>query len=205
MTSRKKSQEPRPRTARDTRVRILEAARHELSRNPDIPLAHIARVAGAARRTVYRHFTSRAALVEGLAEEAGAAIRRAVADTPDADGSDSVTALARFALTLWPVGDRYRMLIGLAHHGPDAVEVDELLAPARDTAARILTRGQQQGVFHASIPCGPLGRALEAHMIALLGSVNSGLWADDGVGAATSLLIAAGVEPDVAAWTICRL
>ncbi|MDN0200347.1 TetR/AcrR family transcriptional regulator [Streptomyces sp. S.PNR 29] len=204
MTSRPAPHRPQRRTTRITRARILEAARRELGRDPDSSLADIAGAAGVARRTVYTHFAGRAALVEGLAADAAEAVRLAVAvagtPTPDA-----ATALARFVLTLWPVGDRYRTLLGLAHQdlGPD--RVSELLAPARDTVAAILRLGRRQGVFHTHVPAGPLSRALEAHLLALLDSVNSGKWADDGTGAATAALIAAGVTSDAAAATVHRV
>ncbi|WP_406118437.1 TetR/AcrR family transcriptional regulator [Streptomyces sp. NBC_00989] len=190
--------------ARATRARILEAARRELGRDPECSLGDIAEAADVARRTIYEHFAGRAALVEGLAAEAGEAVRRASA-TARAPTPDAVTALAHFLLTLWPVGDRYRTLIGLAHHDLGPGGVDALLGPARDTVTGILAHGQRQGVFHTAVPPGPLSRALEAHLLALLGGVNSGLWTDDGTAAATAALIAAGVGPDLAATTVHRL
>ncbi|MFI1035849.1 TetR/AcrR family transcriptional regulator [Streptomyces sp. NPDC020951] len=204
MTSRPAPYAPQRRPARATRTRILEAARQELGRNPDSSLADIAQAAGVARRTVYMHFAGRAALIEGLAADAAEAIRLAVTvgRTPS---PDPASALARFVLTLWPVGDRYRTLIALACRDLGADRVSELLSPARDTVAGILARGQRQGVFHTSVPPGPLSRALEAHLLALLDSVNSGTWADNGTGTATAALIAAGVDQDDAASTVQRL
>ncbi|GAA3810073.1 TetR/AcrR family transcriptional regulator [Streptomyces coacervatus] len=203
MTSRSAPPAPRRSAARATRARILEAALHELGRKPDSTLADMAEAAGVARRTVYVHFAGRSALIEGIAADAAEAIRRAVADA-GAPAADAATALARFVLTLWPVGDRYRVLIGLARQdlGPDRLEV---LSPARETVTGILALGQQQGVFHTRIPPAPLGRALEALLFALLDGVNSGTWADDGTHAATAALIAAGVGPDIAATTVHRL
>ncbi|WP_405988485.1 TetR/AcrR family transcriptional regulator [Streptomyces sp. NBC_00986] len=190
--------------ARATRARILEAARRELGRDPDSSLGDIAEAADVARRTIYEHFAGRAALVEGLAADIGEAVRRASA-VARAPTPDAVTALAHFVLTLWPVGDRYRTLIALAHRdlGPD--RVGALLGPARDAATGILAHGQRQGVFHTVVPPGPLSKALEAHVLALLDSVNSGLWTDDGTAAAASALIAMGVGPDLAATTVHRL
>lgn len=180
---------------RVTRARILEAARQELGRDPESSLSDIAEAAGVVRRTVYGHFSGRAALVEGLVEEAAQALRQALAalGTP---GSDAVTALARFVLALWPVGDRYRMLLRLAprHLGVDGV--DRVLAPARETAASIIAQGQRQGAFHAGVPPGPLSRALEGHLLGLLECVNAGTWIDDGTRTATAALIAMGVDGD---------
>ena len=190
--------------AHATRARILEAARRELGRDPDCSLGAIAEAADVARRTIYEHFAGRAALVEGLAADIGEAVRRASAGAR-APTPDPVTSLARLVLTLWSVGDRYRTLIALAHRdlGPD--RVGALLGPARDAVAGILAHGQRQGVFHTVLPPGPLGRALEAHVLALLDSVNSRLWTDDGTVAATAALIAMGVGPDLAATTVQRL
>ncbi|MEU1405638.1 TetR/AcrR family transcriptional regulator [Streptomyces sp. NPDC005728] len=98
---------------RPTRARILEAARQELGRDPDSSLGDIAEAAGVVRRTVYGHFNGRAALVEGLVEDAAQALRQALA-VRGAPESDVVTELVRFVLAVWPVGDRYRMLLRLA-------------------------------------------------------------------------------------------
>ncbi|MEU9170037.1 helix-turn-helix domain-containing protein [Streptomyces sp. NPDC048420] len=189
------------RDARATRARILDAARRELTRDPDSSLEDIAGAAGVARRTVYVHFACRAALVEGLAAEAAEAIRRAVAGAP-APTPDAVADLARFVLMVWPVGDRYRALIRLARgHDLARARVDELLTPARSMAARVLAHGRRQGVFQTTVPPNPLGRAIEAQLLALLDCADCGLWSDDGTGtgAATATLIAAGVAPDTAA------
>jgi AcrR family transcriptional regulator len=204
VTSPPATHEPLSRTARATRTRILEAARRELGRNADSSLGDIAEAAGVARRTVYAHFAGRAALLGGLAAEAGEAIRGAIADI-DTSAPDAARALARVVLTLWPVGDRYRTLIGLARQDLRANGFSELLTPVRDMVAGILARGQRQGVFHTGVPPGPLSRALEAHILALLDNVNSGIWADDGSGTATAALIAAGADRDVAASTVRRL
>ncbi|WP_329348006.1 TetR/AcrR family transcriptional regulator [Streptomyces sp. NBC_01261] len=190
--------------ARATRARILDAARRELGRDPDRGLGAVAEAAGVTRRTIYAHFAGRAALVEGLAADAGEAVRRASAVARDPT-PNPVTSLAHLVLTLWSVGDRYRTLVALAHRdlGPD--RVGALLGPTRDAVAGTLAHGQRQGVFHTALPPGPLGRALEAHVLALLDSVNSGLWTDDGTAAAAAVLIAMGVGPDLAATTVRRL
>ncbi|OQR64534.1 hypothetical protein B6E66_07980 [Streptomyces maremycinicus] len=185
----------RTRLARD---RILDAARRQLGRDPDSSLGDIAEAAGVVRRTVYGHFDGRAALVAGLVEDAARALRRAV-PAPPAPGADAVTALARFVLAVWPVGDRYRTLLRLAPQDLGAERVEEVLAPARDMATSIIARGQRQGVFQTGVPPGPLSRALESHLLALLECVNAGTWSDDGTRTATAALVAMGVDGDAAA------
>ncbi|WP_405957122.1 TetR/AcrR family transcriptional regulator [Streptomyces phaeochromogenes] len=170
MTSPPATHDPLSRTARATRTRILEAARRELGRNVDSSLGDIAKAAGVARRTVYAHFAGRAALVGGLAADAGEAIRVAITVIDASAASrgpapDAASALARVVLTLWPVGDRYRTLIGLARQDLGANGFSGLLTPVRDTVAGILARGQRQGVFRTGVPPGPLSRALEAHIL----------------------------------------
>ncbi|MFC9843697.1 TetR/AcrR family transcriptional regulator [Streptomyces sp. NPDC060223] len=180
-----------------TRARIIEAARQELGRDPDSSVGDIAEAAGVVRRTVYGHFNGRAALVEGLVEDAALALRQALA-VPEGRAPDAVAMLARFVLAVWRVGDRYRILLRLAPQDLVAERVDELLAPARDMAAAIIARGQQQGVFQATVPPGPLSRALEGVLVELLECVNAGIWADDGTRTATAALIAMGVDDGLA-------
>ncbi|MGI5459606.1 TetR/AcrR family transcriptional regulator [Streptomyces sp. CA-249302] len=181
-----------------TRARILEAARQELGRDPDSSLGDIAEAAGVVRRTVYGHFNGRAALVEGLVEDAAQALRQALA-TPRAPAANAVMELARFVLAVWPVGDRYRILLRLAPQDLGPERVAELLAPARDMAEAIIGRGQRQGVFQTVVPPAVLTRALEGHLLGLLDCVNGGAWSDDGTGTATAALIAMGVDADRAA------
>ncbi|MFF4587611.1 TetR/AcrR family transcriptional regulator [Streptomyces sp. NPDC001388] len=180
-----------------TRARILEAARRELGRDPESSLGDIAEAAGVVRRTVYGHFGGRSALVEGLVTDAAEALRRALA-TVRIPEHDAVDALTCFTLALWPVGDRYRTLLRLAPQDLGRERVDEVLAPARDTARTIIERGQRQGVFRSTLPPEPLSRAVEGLLLALLDCVNTGIWTDDGTRAATAALIAVGVDADLA-------
>lgn len=107
--------------------------------------------------------------------------------------------MARFVLAVWPVGDRYRILLRLAPQDLGPEQVTEVLAPARDMAEAIIARGQRQGVFQTSVPPAVLTRALEGYLLGLLDCVNGGAWSDDGTGAATAALIAMGVNGDSAA------
>ncbi|GGS46034.1 TetR/AcrR family transcriptional regulator [Streptomyces violaceus] len=189
--------EPLRRNSRSNRARILATARQELGRNPDVTLEEIARAAGVVRRTLFGHFPGRAALLEALAEEASETLRGIAAGVPDAEEAPE-RALARFVLSIWPVGDRYRLLLALARQDLGTQRVSETLAPARDEATAILERGQRAGVFHDHLPAAVLSAALEAVTLSLLESVNSGAWEDDGTRTAVATLVAAGVSDEAA-------
>ncbi|MFG2683472.1 TetR/AcrR family transcriptional regulator [Streptomyces sp. NPDC048392] len=189
---------PQRRNARSNRARILATARRELGRNPDTTLEELARAAGVVRRTLFGHFPGRAALLEALAEEASEVLRGAMADATQPAGSagppePADRALARFTLLMWPVGDRYRMLLALARHDLGVERVAEILAPARAEVTAILERGRRDGAFPAHLPPAVLSAGLEAMIVALLEQVNTGALEDDGTRAAVATLIAAGV------------
>jgi len=190
--------EPLRRNSRANRARILATARQELGRNPDVTLEELARAAGVVRRTLFGHFPGRAALLEALAEEASEALRsaletgarRALAE-PEPESAERTLAHLTFAI--WPVGDRYRLLLSLAQRDLGAERVAEVLAPAREQATGILERGQRDGVFHTELPAPVLSAGLEAMTVALLEAVNTGALEDDGTRVALATLIAAGV------------
>ncbi len=189
------AREPLRRNSRSNRARILATAREELGRNPDVTLEELARAAGVVRRTLFGHFPGRAALLEALAEEAAETLRNAVEAGPES-GESAERALARFVLRMWPVGDRYRMLLALTRRDLGSERLDEVLAPAREAATGILERGQRDGAFHSHLPPAVQSAGLMAMIVALVESVNTGALEDDGHRIATATLIAAGVPED---------
>lgn len=183
---------PQRRNARSNRARILATARQELGRNPDITLEELARASGVVRRTLFGHFPGRSALLEALAEEAAEALQAAV-EVGGRTTGPAERALAHFSLSMWPVGDRYRMLLALARRDLGMERVTEILEPARVKVAAILDQGQREGVFHSHLPPAVLSAGLEAMTVALLEQVNTGALEDDGTRVAVAMLIAAGV------------
>ncbi|MER7925898.1 MULTISPECIES: TetR/AcrR family transcriptional regulator [unclassified Streptomyces] len=193
---------PQRSNARSNRERILATARRELGRNPDITLEELARASGVVRRTLFGHFPGREALLDALAEEASEALRAALPAEREPSGAESAErSYARFLLSMWTVGDRYRLLLALARRDLGMERVTEILAPARGAATTILDRGQREGVFHTQLSAAVLSAGLEAMAIALLEAVNSGQLEDDGTQAAVASLIAAGV-PEKQARTV---
>lgn len=186
---------PQRRNARSNRARILATARQELGRNPDITLEELARASGVVRRTLFGHFPGRAALLEALGEEAAEALQAAV-EAGAQPTEPAERALARFSLSMWPVGDRYRMLLALAQRDLGMERVTEILKPARVKGTAILERGQRDGVFHSHLPPAVLSAGLEGMTVALLEQVNAGVLEDDGTRTAVATLIAAGVPEE---------
>ena len=185
---------PQRSNARSNRERILATARRELGRNPDITLEELARASGVVRRTLFGHFPGREALLEALAEEASEALKAALPTDPEpAEPESADRAFVRFVLSMWTVGDRYRLLLALARRDLGVERVAEVLAPARRVATAILDRGQRDGVFHTQLPPAVLSAGLEALTIALLEELNTGELEDDGTHAAVAALIATGV------------
>ncbi|MFF7601579.1 TetR/AcrR family transcriptional regulator [Streptomyces mirabilis] len=189
---------PQRSRASSNRTRILATARQKLRDNPDASLDSIAQAAGVARRTLYGHFSSRQALVAALTQEAGQALQQAFA-TARIPGADPLEATARMALAAWAVGDQYR-LISLGRRDLRAEAIRAALAPAREESTATVRRGQDEGVFADHVPAPVLALTLEALMLALAAENAASTWADPaGEAAATALLVAAGVAPQVAA------
>ncbi|MFB4194374.1 TetR family transcriptional regulator [Streptomyces carpaticus] len=184
---------PQRRNARSNRARILAVARHELGRDPEITLEELAQAAGVVRRTLFGHFPGRAALLEALAAEAAEAILGALETGAEQAAEPPERALAHSVFWMWPIGDRYRLLLALARRDLGAERVAEIVVPARQVVCSILERGQREGVFHTHLPPAALSAALEAMVLALLETVNTGELADDGTRTAIALLVAAGV------------
>ncbi len=182
--------------AEANRLHILAVAAQELTRKPEASMDDIARAAGVVRRTVYGHFPSREALIEGLTDKAARevvdALRRGIESA-----RSPADALVRSTLAMWEIGDRYRLLIALAQRSLTGAGIRERLRPARDQVASLLAEGRRRGQFAGHLPAPVLAHGIESLMLGLLEAVNDGTWqcADPARAAARACLIAAGVAP----------
>lgn len=181
--------------AQVNRARIIEAAIGEFAANPDATMDDVARAAGVVRRTVYGHFPSRDELVEGIVDDAAAALAAllggtaALPDRPD-------LAAALLALLSWPIGDRYRMLLTFARRELGEQRIREIIEPARSPAVAIIERGQHDGTFSTYLPAPVLVTMTEAVTLALFEAANRGVIADDGESFAVASLVLLGVTPE---------
>ncbi|MFJ8359399.1 TetR/AcrR family transcriptional regulator [Streptomyces sp. NPDC093984] len=188
------------------RRRILDVALAELLRDPDASMDQIARAAGVVRRTVYGHFPSREVLISTLVDGAVEAV--AAAHAAGREGvTDPAEALARSALAVWEVADRYRILVALAQRSVTVQGIRDRLAPVRKACAEILARGLEQGVFTSPLPPQALAYVHEQMLFALMEAVNDGLLAarEAGGSAAVTLLTAAGVPAERAGELVAAL
>ncbi|MEE2033542.1 TetR/AcrR family transcriptional regulator [Rhodococcus chondri] len=190
----------RPRSrSNPNRSRILNAAVVCFAADPDASMDDVARAAGVVRRTVYAHFPNRDALVEGLAEDAGAALADAV-DLAEPEAAD--IALAVGILRTWPVGDRYRVLLSFARKEVGEERIGELIAPMRTRTLDLVERGRGTGVFSSYLPAVVLVGMMEGLTMATLEQANLGLVQDSGETVALGVLVLAGVDPERAAHVV---
>lgn len=130
---------------------MLDAALRLVDRDGygSVTIKGIAEEAGVGRQTVYRWWTSKAAiLLEAVAEQAGTL----AAPGPTDDAVQDLRTLLRltYALTR-TAGPVIAGLMADATHDPEFLGVlqDGLLAPRRKVVRDILERGQQSGQFGA--------------------------------------------------------
>ncbi|MDV6232787.1 TetR/AcrR family transcriptional regulator [Rhodococcus cercidiphylli] len=183
------------RDARSNRARILHVAQGVLADNPDATINDVAAAAGVVRRTVYAHFASREALIDGIAVEAAERISAALNRVPAADES-AVTVFVRQTLALARVGDQYRLLLAVARSDLGHNSIHDLLTPMRESAAAVIRRGQREGVFSSYLAAEVLILNIEAIALSILDATNAGLIGDPAGAATTSSLVLLGIAPD---------
>lgn len=192
---RPKSEKPQRRHARANRAAIMEAAIVALAENPDASMAEVAQAAGVVRRTVYAHFASRSELLEGIAEEAFAELLAAAQQGTETT-DDPSAALAELTLRIWPVGDRFRMLLSSARKEFGDDRLHEILEPMRSLLRDMVERGRDSGSFSTYLPVDVLVSTAESVTIGHLEQANRGLIDDRGQTCAVTSLVLMGVTPE---------
>lgn len=184
--------------ARANRARIIDAAIGAFAADPDASMDDVARAAGVVRRTVYAHFPSREALVEGIVDEASAALVASFGGGgPQPDRPD--LAVAVLSLLTWPIGDRFRMLLTFARRELGEQRILDLMEPARAPCIAIVEQGQRDGTFSSYLPATSLVAMTEAMTVTMLDQANRGTINDSGESMAIASLALVGVAPERAA------
>ncbi|MBF6210726.1 TetR/AcrR family transcriptional regulator [Nocardia puris] len=184
--------------AQANRRRILDVAATELAENPSASMEDIAAAAGVVRRTLYGHFPNRDALLDGIVDRAFDDIEQALHD-PEPGEPVRVTA-ARYTISLWQVGDRYRLLLRLSETDLKQ-RIEQRLAPVYAVCRALIAEGQRRGDFADHLPPDVLARTQTALIFTLLEERNNESWTDPqpAVVVARASLIASGVPPAEAA------
>ncbi len=136
--------------ARRNIERILDRAAHELAEDAASGMAEIARASGVGRATLYRHFPTRARLIDAIRDRAFAETERAIAASRLEEGTVT-QAMGRLIEALLDVGDRYRVLTDEARARPDdprRAREQELAVPLY----ALVQRGHDSGELPAAVP-----------------------------------------------------
>ena len=131
-------------------VRVLRAARELLTRDPEAPMAHIARRAGVGVGTLYRRYASREALVLHLCRDGVRQVeteaRRAL-DTVDGDAWAAFTAFMNGAYDAG-AGALGRSVLGSFTPDQELTGASEV---ALEATRALLHRVQEAGAVRADI------------------------------------------------------
>jgi AcrR family transcriptional regulator len=137
--------------AAHNREAILAVALEALSESADISLNAIARRAGVANATLYRHFPTRESLVLEVyrheVRQLVAAADLLLADrSPDEALREWVARLAQYAITKHGLADAIR-----AAASPGTALFDETYAPIVGALARLLAAAEQAGAVRPGL------------------------------------------------------
>jgi len=173
---------------------ILRAATECLGRSPEATLAEIARAAGVGRVTLYGHFSSRAELLDAVMQHV---LDRgdAVLEPVDLTG-DPRTALARLIEASWEVLDQSRSILIAAQKELSPGRIQELHREPAARVARLVERGQAEGVFRIDVPVSWLVVTLHHLMHAAADEIHAErLTAEDAPGYIAGTVLAAFTPP----------
>jgi AcrR family transcriptional regulator len=151
--------------------RILDAAARVLADDQSKGMAEVATEAGLARATLYRHFPTRADLVEAIRRRAYDDAAAAIAACRLTEGPPT-DALRRLIAGLIAVGDRYRFLQNEAETRPEADRRRE--AELSQPVFAMIRRGQACGDFSNDVNPQWVTRTLEALIRSALRAITSG-------------------------------
>lgn len=140
----------------ETKDRILEVALEVLGKTPSAGMGEVAAAAGVVRRTVYGYFPTRSDLVLGLTRRAARDMEAVLAHSIEA-AKDADAVWADFIIRLWPLVNRYRVLVSL-RRGDLGHEIHAALVPVDEALAAVVRQGQDSGAFTRHLPADVLSQ-----------------------------------------------
>jgi AcrR family transcriptional regulator len=135
--------------AQRNRERILRAAQEVFTRSgPHASTEEVARRAGVAIGTVFRHFPTKADLLKALLKRL---LQQITNDAADLVQGDPTNALFRFFVQLVERTAANRTAVRLLAEEGLEVSTTDSLGSLTDVVQRLLARGQQAGAIRADV------------------------------------------------------
>lgn len=169
---------------------ITEAAMRVLAEQPGASMAEIAEASGLGRATLYRHFRTRAELVQAIQRQALATAADAVA----ACGLDDVpapAALESAIRTLVGIGDRFRVLAREASLDSRMLERQQAVA---GPLLAVVQRGQASGELRADLPPAWILASLASLLVLAVREIAADRLAPDQAAALVTRTLLHGIE-----------
>ena len=168
---------------------IADAAMRVLAEQPGASMAEIAEASGLGRATLYRHFRTRADLVQAIQRQALDAAGDAIAAC-GLDAHSAPGALRCAVEALVGVGDRYRVL------GRE-VSLDPTLLGRQQSVAQPLLetvrRGQRRGELRRDVPAAWVLASMGSLLVLALREIGAGRLTPEAAAVAVAATLLDGV------------
>ncbi|MEM6986350.1 MAG: TetR/AcrR family transcriptional regulator, partial [Pseudomonadota bacterium] len=128
---------------------IVEAGIDVFSVNPNAGMSEVADASGVGRTTLYRHFPTREALIQGIVLACLEEIDEA---TEPAESLTGVAAIEATFELLIPVADRFRFLIAVWHIASEDSAVARLQDKQRRDMVALFKEAQRAKEIHSALP-----------------------------------------------------
>jgi TetR/AcrR family transcriptional repressor of mexCD-oprJ operon len=155
---------------------ILDAALTCLGHNPSVSIGEIAEAAGVGRITLYGHFSSRAALVDAVAERVIDTADRQLGAVP-LDGEPRA-ALVRIITSSWQMIEQHRNLLVVAERELPAERLREIHEGPMRRIRTLIRRGRREGAFRTDLPEAWLVSMFYSTLHAAAGEIAAGRLSD---------------------------
>ena len=159
---------------------IIEASIQTLLLNPAAGMSDIAEAAGVGRRTLYRHFESREALIEKLILLSVAELRAASAPIQQLTGRAAIEAYIEVKM---PLADRFHFLTTLWTGQEESEAVQQIDAQLIHELATLVEQAKAAGDINPNLPTKWIVAFYEGTLMAAWYLIAAGdLTIDDAVG-----------------------